>query len=328
MITVLNLNIRILIILALGLISCNNKSDEWFFKEVGSLLWVNAEIPDSIIKTAVKETLENSSIIISQITWSPNDSNFIKNVKWYHSLSIESGKTFMLNIDWQENNRSNTRNGWSFENEEIRIQLSNDIKQLVELYTPDYLTLGVEVNYYALTSPTGYKSFIKMFNELKPFLKAKKPLMKIGLSFQLELLYGVHKEWHQKRALEPLFAISENLDYIGISTYPDVLISKENKPFYSIDYLDSLKESFNKPIGITETGLSSDQYTDTDRTIYIKSIYKTVDELDLKFIIWGSMIDDKNQNDWKNKLGLIYSDGKKKPEFEVWKILNHKILEN
>ena len=94
----------IIIFLTVMLVSCNNKSDDLIFKEVGTLLWVNEAMSDSLVKLAVKETLENSSLIIGQISWSPSDISFTKNAEWYHSLAMESGKSFMLNIDWLENN--------------------------------------------------------------------------------------------------------------------------------------------------------------------------------------------------------------------------------
>lgn len=319
---------KIFIIFLIALVSCDRRSDDWLIKEVGTLLWVNTSMPDSLVKMGVKETLENSSIIVAQISWSPNDLNFERNVKWYHTLAKESGKSFMLNIDWLENNRSGTRGNWSFEDEKVREIFIKDIKRLIDLYQPNYLTLGIEVNYYALTSPIGYKGFVRTFNELKKNIKEKDPNIKIGLSFQLELLYGIHKGWKQVRTLEPLNAVVENLDYVGISTYPDVLIPSANKRFYSVNYIDSLAVIYKKAIGISETGISSTKYSNIERVNYIKTVYKKAEDLNLKFIIWGSIIDDTRQFQWKNKLGLIYSDGVTKAEFNIWKQENNKILKN
>jgi hypothetical protein len=321
-------NILILFCCSITMISCKGKSDDWLFKEVGSMLWVNATMPDTIVKLGVKETLENSSIIIAQVSWSPMDRSFITNVKWYHSLAIESGKSFMLNIDWLKDNRSGTNGNWGFENEKVRILFIKDINRLVELYHPNYLTLGVEVNYYALNSPAGYKEFIKTFNELKTKLKDNNPNIKIGLSFQLELLYGIHTGWEQTKTLEPLDVVVENLDYIGVSTYPDVLIPIVNKRFYSIDYLDSLSITYKRPIGISETGISSIRYKNIDRVKYIQRIYKKAEDLNLRFIVWGSIIDGPVQGDWKSRLGLIDSKGIYKPEFDIWKRENNKIIKN
>jgi hypothetical protein len=316
----------LLLVIILGLYSCKDHSNKWYFTEVGTLLWVNEGLSDESIKIAVKETLDNSSIIIAQVSWSPSDSVFFHNAAWYHSLAIENGKSFMLNIDWLENDRSGTRGDWSFENEQIRTKFKNDIKKLVVEYNPDYLTLGIEVNYYALTSPVGYKGFIKTFNELKASLKKLAPKLKIGLSFQLDLLYGVHSDWAQNKSLQALDAVAENLDYIGISTYPDFQIANNNQPFSSLNYIDSLVIAYNKPIGISETGISTVKFNDKQRAEYLKAIYQKFQDLDLKFLIWGSIIDDPRNENWHNRIGLLYSDGKFKPEFKIWKTKNLMIV--
>ena len=311
-----------------ALISCDSEIDNISFKEVGALIWVNESMSDSLVKIAVKETLQNSSLVISQISWSPTDRSFMKNVEWYYSLALESHKKFMLNIDWLENNRSDTRGKFDFENKEMRTLFINDIKNLINLYHPNYLTLGVEVNYYALTSPKGYREFIKVFNELKASIKEKEPKIKIGLSFQLELLYGVHKDWKQNKTIEPLNAIVENLDYIGISTYPDIFTHFNDRTFSSFNYLDSLKKNYKKPIGILETGISFINFKDNARVNYLKSIYKKANDLQLSFVVWGSIVDDPRQADWNHKLGLINSKGVSKPEFTIWKQENKKYLNN
>lgn len=315
----------LIIIFILALYSCKDHSDNWYFEEVGTLLWVNDGLSDEAIKIAVRETLENSSIIIAQVSWSPSDSVFFQNAAWYHTLAKNNGKSFMLNIDWLENDRSGTRGGWSFENEQIRQKFTNDIYKLVAAYDPDYLTLGIEVNYYALTSPAGYKGFINTFNEIKASLKELNLKLKIGLSFQLDLLYGVHSDWAQNKSLQAIDAVVENLDYLGISTYPDMQVLNETSPFFSINYLDSLVITYKKPIGISETGISSIKFNDKQRADYIMSIYQKFQNLDIKFLIWGSIIDDPRNENWHNKIGLLYSDGDYKPEFEIWKAENLKI---
>ena len=320
--------ILIFFYLSLILPSCNQESENIFFKEVGTLLWVNESMPDSAVKLAVKETIENSTLIISQITWSSEDSSFIKNAQWYKNLSMESGKAFMLNIDWLENDRSGMRDNCDFENERTRALFIKDVKKLVDLYQPNYITLGVEVNYYALTNPLGYKEFIKLFNELKTSIKTKDSKIKVGLSFQLELLYGIHDKWKPNKTLEPLNAVVENLDYIGISTYPEVLIRSNNEHLLSINYLDSITVKYIKPIGISETGISSFNNKNNERVKYINELYKKAGDLNLSFIIWGSIIDDPRSNDWKGRLGLISSDGTYKAEYNIWKNENKKFIKN
>ncbi len=313
------IKLRIVFILLFVLFtSCDrvNSKDETYFKEYGSLLWVNNTMPDSIVKKAVKETLENSSMIIAQVHWNPNPNTIIENINWYSNLAKEHGKNLMINVDWLNNDRKGTSGGWSFDNEEVKSQFTKDIYSLVKLYKPQNLTLGVEVNYYAITSTKGYKAFVEVFNSIKDSLKKTNPKLKVGLSFQLELLYGVDKERMSGKTLQPLNTIVKNLDYIGVSTYPDLYGSYSEYQFKSLNYIDSLVYNYNKPIGITEIGISSTNFNDTQRMAYIDFAFSKMSNL--SFIIWGSMIDDKKNESWMDRIGLLNPDGSPKIEYQKW----------
>jgi hypothetical protein len=311
-----------LFILFILFTSCNYNVSQNSPKEIGSLLWVNSSMEDSSIKIAVQNTLENSTMIIAQITWSPSDTIFFQNVLWYSNLAKESGKKLMINIDWQKEDRSGTIGNWSFCNDEVKNQFINDAVKIVNEYSPDYLTLGVEVNYYAHTDPKGYVAFVQTYNTLKNQLKQINSRIQIGLSFQLELLFNVHKDWQSTRSLGPLEALNKNLDYIGISTYPDMYKNGSSVNVNSLQYLDTLKKKYIQPIGISETGISSLHNTEEYRNKYIHEIFEKVNSLDLKFIVWGSIIDHNLSQEWNQNIGLIAIDGKPKNDFYEWRKLN------
>ena len=299
-------------------LSCS-LSNNWHFKEVGTLLWVDSNHKDMAVKSAIQYTLEHSSIIVAQIPWSPNDSVFFKNTAWYFSLAKDHGKNFMIAIDWQENDRTGTKGGWSFADRETAILFKKDMLKLVETYNPDYINLGVEVNYYALTSSNGFKAFASMFRELKQEIKELKPGLKIGLSYQLELLYGHHNNWDQSKTFITLDNLLGDIDYLGISTYPNMVSEiKRAEVLFSIKYIDSLSNAYSLPIGISETAVSSKLYNKEQRNTYVKNIFQKVNELDLKFVIWGSMIDGAADNFWSDKMGLLNADGEPKNEFSFW----------
>ena len=202
--------------------------------EIGSLLWVNEFHTDWAIKEAVRHTLDNSSIIIGQISWSPHDSSFFKNASWYHGLAKNHNKKFMLSIDWQNFLRTGTLGDWSFEDDSAQDKYKKDMLNLIQVYSPDYIQLGVEINYYSLIHPEGYRGFIKTYNELKEEINAEYESLEVGLSFQLELLFGVHQHWDKNRTLETLDIVSKNLDFIGVSTYPDEYYENEKDPLGSL----------------------------------------------------------------------------------------------
>jgi hypothetical protein len=308
-----------LVFLVLFFYSCTNSSD-WNKKDVGSLIWVNNNHEDFAIKNCIKNTIENSSIIIAQIPWKPYDSKFIEKVTWYHSLANDHKKKFMIAIDWQEYNRSGTREGWSFNDKEVGKLFKDDIIKLVNAFKPDYLNLGVEVNYFALTSPKGFKTFASIFRELKKEIKIIKPMLKVGLSYQLELLYGNHNGWNGTKTLKTLDNLLGDIDFLGVSTYPNIASEKNNGDIlFSTKYIDSICTSYSIPIGISETGISNKLFNDFQRKKYIETIFFKAKKMGLKFIIWGSIIDAKEDNTWSDKIGLFQSNGIPKIDFNIWK---------
>ena len=308
----------IFVLLVFSVTSCDSDlNSELRFTEYGSLLWLNDQMADNVIKKAVQYTVENSSIIIAQIPWDPSDMLFMNNLDWYSSLAIQHGKGLMINVDWLSNDRQSTRNSsWSFEDDSISDQFSKDMNLMVAKYKPEMLILGVEVNYYAFNSPSGYKGFVLAFNTLKNSLKEKYPKMKIGISFQLELLYGIDKNWSQIKVLQPLDAVVENLDFIGVSTYPDLHPNKEGVALLSANYIDSLMVQYSVPIGISETGISSLNFNKNQRSLYLQNIFSNSNRF--LFIVWGSMIDSNQHSSWMSRIGLLDFNALPKEECEVW----------
>jgi hypothetical protein len=314
-----NMRLYVIIILLTSIVYSCSKPDKWYFKEGGSLIWINGQHKDSAVKSAVQHTLENSSLIIAQVNWSPNDSSFFNNTAWYFSLAKAHGKSFMIAIDWQNVDRSGTNDGWSFANEETAKLFKKDMLRLLEAYNPDYMNLGVEVNYYALTSSEGFRAFASIFRETKVELKQIKPELKVGLSYQLELLYGHHSGWNENKTFTTLDNLLGDIDYLGISTYPNMVLGKSvSDVLFSANYLDSLSAKYSLPIGISETAVSSRLYNETQRASYIRSIFQKAKDLNLKFVIWGSMIDDNTDNIWSDKIGLLINNGQPKKEFSLW----------
>jgi len=309
----------VILILLISIVFSCSKSENFYFKEGGSLLWINEQHEDIAIKSAVKYTLENSSIIIAQLHWSPQDSSFFDNAAWYFSLAKDHGKSFMIAIDWQKVDRLGTNGGWSFEDEATSKLFKEDMIRLLNAYNPDYFNLGVEVNYYALTSSLGFRAFASVFRELKSELKQLKPDVKVGLSYQLELLYGHHNGWNETNTLATLDNLLGDIDYLGISTYPN-MVSEQNQSdmLFSITYLDSLTTKYSLQIGISETAVSSKLYNEDQRKTYIKTVFQKASDLNLIFVIWGSMIDANTDNLWSDKTGLLNKDGKPKNEFSFW----------
>jgi hypothetical protein len=265
---------------------------------------------------------------VAQISWSPGDSSFFKNTAWYFSLAKDHGKSFMINIDWQKADRSGTTGDWSFNDLKTASQFKKDMLELIKAYNPDFINLGVEANYYALTCPDGFRAFVPLFRELKKEMKRLKPKIKVGLSYQLELLYGHHEGWEKSQTLNTLNVICGDIDFLGISTYPNMIVGRKlDDIFFSTNYIDSIMHEYsNIPMGISETGASSILYDGEQREAYVKAIFQKANLFDLKFVIWGSIIDSPKDEHWYNRIGLLDKEGFPKKEFEIWKSENEKFF--
>jgi hypothetical protein len=232
----------------------------------------------------------------------------------------------MINIDWMTNDRSQTKGGWSFEDELVSNKFKSNVIKLVHSYSPDRITLGTEINYYALNYSGGYRAFVNCFNDLKEKIYEVNPTIKVGLSFQLELLYGNHLEWEKNKTLETLDAVVPNLDYLALSTYPEQY-EATTVDTNGLKYIDSICNRYKLPIGISETGISN-LIPQSDRADYIKSIFKKVRSNQLEYIIWGAMIDHSGEDMWHHQLGLLNVDGSMKPDFNIWKNESETIKKN
>jgi len=317
----------ILIILGSLVFSCSTSDNNWYFKEGGTLLWIDGRHQDKAIKSAIQQTLEHSSIIVAQISWSPNDTSFVKNTAWYSSLAKDHGKSFMIAIDWQEVDRTGAKGSWSFKDAKTAALYKKDMLGLIETYDPDFINLGVEANYYALTSSEGFKAFAPLYRTLKKEIEGLNPKVKVGLSYQLELLYGHHAGWNESQTLVTLDNLLGDLDFLGISTYPNMVSKKKQSDvLFSTNYLDSISQAYTLPMGISETAVSSRLYDPDQREAYVNSIFEKANNLDFKFVIWGSMIDAVQDDSWANKIGLLDKEGLPKEEFDIWKNENKNLF--
>jgi hypothetical protein len=310
------------ILLSCIVLSCNDnhKPDQPL---VGSLVWLDESYSDSVIKNTLTEFLNHSNLITAQISWSPYDSKWHTDLEWYSKLAEQHNRVLMINIDWMDNNRTQTRGGWSFNNDTVKAKFIKDVIELNDVCKPSILNLAVEANYYALHDSNGYKEFINIYNFLKPQLKENNPQVSIGLTFQVELLLGTHKNWGQIACLEPLDAVIKNIDCIGLSTYPDISTSQMSDYF---DELSGFVATLDTRVAIAETGIKNSSHKKEERLQFIKDIYELSTKNDFKYINWVSLIDKQDTVDWSYDVGLIDHQGIVKPDFELWSTLNDRFL--
>jgi hypothetical protein len=228
----------------LSLFSCKaNKPLENRTFQMGAMYWKPPQASDTLIKQAVQHMLDNSEILTAQIQWTPFDTNFSGQVKWMADLAHEHKRAFIVSMDWLTDSRSGLRDeGWNFAQATTQQRFLQTAIDVCKKYHPDYLNLGVEVNFYALTNPQDFRAYIQTYNRAKALINERFPEIIVSATLQLELLFGTHADWDQKPSLEVLHAFGDNFDILALSTYP----GSNAKEFNNYKALDSIIKLTNR----------------------------------------------------------------------------------
>lgn len=283
---------------------------------MGMIYWKNENSSDIEIKKAIKVTLENSDILTAQIPWNPYNNNFINDIKWIYDLSKSTNKKLIINVDWMNSDRNslNGGNNWSFSDKLVKEKFIRTIVKLSEKYKPDYINLGIEINYLALEMPDEFKFFLDIYNYSKPLIQSISTKSKIGVTFQLELLAGADKKRTNKSSYEIIRTFGDNIDYIGISMYPNI----DNKDYLS--HLKNIEALTSKNISIFETSLPTNKYSVNDQSKYLDDLLNYIHaEPKYDLLIWTSTHDIcDSTNNWQYNLGLLNCELNSKKSFYTW----------
>jgi len=301
--------------------SCNDVSSEMKNRnfQMGTIYWPPLNFSDTTIKRGIGFTLESSDILTAQIPWSPLDNQFIKKVEWISSLSQKHNRNLIINIDWMSDDRKGLRDsGWNFRDQITKVLFSKLAIEICSLYHPKYLNLGVEVNFYAFQNAADFKAFVDLYNYTKKLVNDSFPNVKVAVSFQLELLFGLYNNWGKKSSLEVFKAFGNNLDIIAISTYPH----SNTDGFSNQENLSEILQLSDKPIGIFETSVPTNINNEKKQKKYLNELLMFLQNTNrCEVVIWTSTADTeshKESNHWPGHLGLLDYNLKPKESWSVW----------
>lgn len=287
--------------------------------DMGLIYWPIENASDLVIQKGIHVTIDNSDILTAQIPWDPYTNDLAQDLRWISSLSETTNRKLIINIDWLDNKRSSLRGDefWSFQDAFVKEKFIRSVITACELYQPDYINLAVEVNYLALLNPNEFRYFLDVYNYSKSLIDSLSPKTKVGVTFQLQLLAGAHGEWSRNESLSVINAFGDNIDYIGISTYPSVNFDKE----INILQLAKIEEYSLKNIAIFETSVPTIKYSQTVQHDYLKSLLTYIsDNPRYELLIWSSTLDVCNDdNNWEYNLGLLNCDYTPKKSYYLWK---------
>ena len=274
--------------------------------EMGLIYWPPASLEGrkDLVEVGIDRTISYSDVMVAQIPWSAVDSKICPKAQWIASLAKKHKRRLIIALDWLEPLRRNLRDkrkyDWSFGDNKINQRFISSVLAAIEKCKPDYILLGVEVNYLALYNPKEFRVFLAVFQEARKQIKKISPETLISVSFQYELLAGYDSSRGSSETMEVLDAFGRSLDIVGLSVYPHLAGQSPNE--LGVHYFNKLKE-INQPIGIFETAWpAGDKKGEIRQSDYLQMLLPKANELGVKLVVWTSSTDTSQPPPQKDKL--------------------------
>ncbi len=212
-------------------------------------------------------------------------------------------------------------------------------RRMMEIFHPDYLAIGIEVNEIYQVGPDKWKAYAALHKHAYEELKKVHPDLPIFASFTL---HGMLKETGQKREAM-LTAFQEIMPYndlVAVSFYPFIrggTTDYEGCLRWLTDHFDG----FKKPYAVVETGEPAQRLTfpksgqvidgtPEKQEAYFKTLLGFSQEQNVRFVIsfihrdydalWEKIKESTPEAfmAWRD-CGLIDEDGRPRPAYQVWK---------
>ena len=275
--------------------------------EMGLIYWPPATLENrkDLVRVGIDRTISYSDIMVAQISWSPVDSKIYQKALWIANLAKKHKRRLIIALDWLEPSRENLRDkkkyNWSFSDNKVSQRFISSVLTATKKCKPDYIVLGVEVNYLALYNPKEFRAFLATFQEARKQIKKFSPETLISVSFQYELLAGYDSSRGSSETMEVLDAFGRSLDIVGMSIYPHLAGLLPNE--LGAHYFNKLK-AINQPIGIFETAWpAGDKKGESRQSDYLQMLLPKANKLGVKLVVWTSSVDTSQPPPQKEKLG-------------------------
>lgn len=225
--------------------------------EMGLSYWPQdgEKTTDELVGKSIGRTIALSEHILIQLPWSPTRPDLSSGASWMARVAREHSRGLTIAMDWMEPTRDQLRDGgeksWNFRDVGVRDAFAHAAVECAQRYRPEYLILGVEVNYFAYNDPEGFRQFVIAYEEAYRKVKSASPTTKVLVTFQYEVLMGLDREWKATAGMEPVHAFGPLLDVIGLSSYP-FLAGPLNEQSVSGEYFEPVRK-MGQMWGIFET---------------------------------------------------------------------------
>lgn len=324
---------RLLLALSALVLSCGDGTRPFL---MGATLWPpfegEVEDPDQQFLTLVDRTLQAGDTVQLQLSWSPDEEGLYSRAAPIAHIARQHGRKFILAIEWMNGSRTAMRSSsetpWSFADPTAADLFERQVTQAVEALKPLILVLGVEVNYLALFDPEGFRSFVRLFHDLRERLTDTTTMV----SFQYEALQGHDVFGPDRSRTPPVGDLVAHFDpaipALGLSTYPGRVF--DDPADLDLAYFEPLLR-LGQPVFIFETAWhTSGSGSPSEQERYVEWLLERHEDLRLAGLIWASTCDTLGREAptdltvthgmpaWFGSLGLWGIDGRAKPAVRPW----------
>ncbi len=222
--------------------------------------------------------------------------------------------------------------GQDFSSPDIRAALRDETIALLNLFSPTYLSVGVEVNGYLEANPDDFENYITLHRELYDEIKARSPQTKVALSLHYETLLRIDplpggSADDARRALIERFL--PQVDVVAISSLPWPAFSD---PIYvPLDYAERVSDFTDLPVIFSEIAWTTDPASDSDeqeQLDYIAIMSRALlNAPQVELVAWAFMSDPPPGTvldgiESFTRIGLYDTAGVEKPALSLWRDLH------
>ncbi|MBN2714836.1 MAG: hypothetical protein JXX14_03210 [Deltaproteobacteria bacterium] len=200
----------------------------------------------------------------------------------------------------------------SYQGIDLKAAYLNYVRWMVDLFSPIFLNLNIEMNKYQFHCPKEWPSMIELSNAAYDQEKQHNAVMPVFVSFELEQMWGFTDEGACEvgdkscliSAIEDVRDISR--DRFGISTYPLFLQWEWER--MALDYFSAPAELTGEQVVFAETGWSNRSVTvpfptiaddcfdllrstDEEQRWYMEFLLSSANELGADLVVWWTLRD-------------------------------------
>jgi hypothetical protein len=210
-------------------------------------------------------------------------------------------------------------------NEETSHAYITGAAAFAELYTPEYLAFGIEVNVLYEKSPDDFDEFVTLYSDVYDAVKAGSPDTKVFTIFQLERLKGLHgglfggkndpaqAQWHLIDKFRS--------DIAAFTTYPGLIYRDPSE--IPADYYSEISLHTDKSVAFTEIGWHSTanilgwESSEAEQAEFVTTFFRLIEDLDVELAVWSFLYDQDTYEPFAS-MGLCSADGMCRPAWDAW----------